>query len=87
MVSDEINNPLERMDDIGCCWRLITDLTCSSSADDDLNIVNRDKMSSALNFLQTEYEKASEKLHLAIQKELKNVSSISDAQSVSHPNT
>ena len=64
-----LNNPealrlLERMDLLGDCWAAVTDLMIP---DKDLHLVDRNKLSVLLGFLQTEYEQAREGFSAAIQ--------------------
>ena len=68
LVTDEMRAAIDRMDDIGNCWQMITDLICPSQAGDSLNAVDRDKMACALDFLQKEYWQASEKAHLEMKR-------------------
>jgi len=64
-VNPAILAAIDRQDEIAACWEVITDLMSPS---DDLHCVNRDKLASAMYFLQTEYNKAREQLELAIKQ-------------------
>lgn len=66
MITDDMTNALERMDDIACVWELISDLACSMG--DDLHMVNRDNFTTATGFLAREYKQAREALSDATYK-------------------
>lgn len=54
-LNREAIEQLERMDLIGDCWSVITDLMIPEK---DLHLVDREKLAALLGFLHREYEEA-----------------------------